>query len=291
MCRGRNAVLPHGHTARLSDLGRDLRGGQHPPVSGLGALRQLDLDHLDLVVGGLFGETPGVEHAVGRPAAEIARPDLPDQIAAARDCLTENGGLHGGSADAPSIGINVAEKGVAWRRLTVHGTPGHGSMPFKADTLVPDQDPEIVVRKMLGLYRMGQPRVSRVIDTLLRAEGALVLDPLGALIDDRALLARERLLVLVALDQVLPDLGADALEEKAHVAENGIVPQDRVVGLGHVPDADGRERRKRRHRQPEPRTDRDKRQRDHRQHHDQPKRVIPFVRCQLAHSALLFRGH
>lgn len=49
-------------------------------------------------------------------------------------CLTENGGLHGGSADAPSIGINVAEKGVAWRRLTVHGTPGHGSMPFKADS-------------------------------------------------------------------------------------------------------------------------------------------------------------
>ena len=47
--------------------------------------------------------------------------------------LTENGGLHGGPADRPSIGINVAEKGVAWRRLTVHGTPGHGSMPFKAD--------------------------------------------------------------------------------------------------------------------------------------------------------------
>ena len=31
------------------------------------------------------------------------------------------------------IGVNVAEKGVAWRRLRVRGTPGHGSMPFRID--------------------------------------------------------------------------------------------------------------------------------------------------------------
>ncbi len=47
--------------------------------------------------------------------------------------LTENGGLHSGPADAPFISVNVAEKGVAWRRLTVRGTPGHGSMPFRGD--------------------------------------------------------------------------------------------------------------------------------------------------------------
>jgi acetylornithine deacetylase/succinyl-diaminopimelate desuccinylase-like protein len=47
--------------------------------------------------------------------------------------LTESGGLHSGPADAPFIGVNVAEKGVAWRRLTVRGTPGHGSMPFRSD--------------------------------------------------------------------------------------------------------------------------------------------------------------
>lgn len=50
--------------------------------------------------------------------------------------LTENGGLHGGSADAPTITLRVGEKGVAWRRLRVRGTPGHGSMPFKADNAV-----------------------------------------------------------------------------------------------------------------------------------------------------------
>jgi len=47
--------------------------------------------------------------------------------------LTENGGLHSGSPEAPRIGINVAEKGVAWRRLRVKGTPGHGSRPFRGD--------------------------------------------------------------------------------------------------------------------------------------------------------------
>jgi acetylornithine deacetylase/succinyl-diaminopimelate desuccinylase-like protein len=47
--------------------------------------------------------------------------------------LTESGGLHDGPAEAPAIGITVAEKGVAWRRLRVRGTPGHGSMPFRID--------------------------------------------------------------------------------------------------------------------------------------------------------------
>jgi len=47
--------------------------------------------------------------------------------------LTESGGLHSGSVDSPSVIINVGEKGVAWRRLRVRGTPGHGSMPFGSD--------------------------------------------------------------------------------------------------------------------------------------------------------------
>jgi len=47
--------------------------------------------------------------------------------------LTENGGLvssHGGELN---VTVHVGEKGVAWRRLRVTGTPGHGSMPYGAD--------------------------------------------------------------------------------------------------------------------------------------------------------------
>jgi acetylornithine deacetylase/succinyl-diaminopimelate desuccinylase-like protein len=47
--------------------------------------------------------------------------------------LTESGGLHDGPSEAPTIGVTVGEKGVAWRRLRVRGTPGHGSMPFRID--------------------------------------------------------------------------------------------------------------------------------------------------------------
>ena len=47
--------------------------------------------------------------------------------------LTENGGLHSGTEGAPVISVNVAEKGASWRRLTVRGTPGHGSMPYRTD--------------------------------------------------------------------------------------------------------------------------------------------------------------
>ena len=48
--------------------------------------------------------------------------------------LTEMGGWpHGGGR---KVGICVGEKGIAWRRLTVKGTPGHGSMPYGADNAV-----------------------------------------------------------------------------------------------------------------------------------------------------------
>ena len=47
--------------------------------------------------------------------------------------LTENGGLHSGGPSSPAIGVNIGEKGVAWRRLRLSGRPGHGSMPFRSD--------------------------------------------------------------------------------------------------------------------------------------------------------------
>lgn len=50
--------------------------------------------------------------------------------------LTESGGLHGGSTATPTVGVRVGEKGVAWRRLTIGGTPGHGSRPFKSDNAI-----------------------------------------------------------------------------------------------------------------------------------------------------------
>ena len=50
--------------------------------------------------------------------------------------LTEFGGV---PADLPAgrrLVIATSEKGIAWRRLVVRGTPGHGSMPWGADNAV-----------------------------------------------------------------------------------------------------------------------------------------------------------
>lgn len=48
--------------------------------------------------------------------------------------LTEMGGWP--SPDGRKVGVSIGEKGIAWRRLRVGGTPGHGSMPFRSDNAV-----------------------------------------------------------------------------------------------------------------------------------------------------------
>jgi acetylornithine deacetylase/succinyl-diaminopimelate desuccinylase-like protein len=47
--------------------------------------------------------------------------------------LTESGGIPTDTPAGRRIVMMSGEKGIGWRRLTVHGTPGHGSMPYGAD--------------------------------------------------------------------------------------------------------------------------------------------------------------
>ncbi len=81
----------------------------------------------DILYFGVADEEAGSAHG-----AQWFADNDPDAIRADY-VLTENGGLHGGSATKPNIGVNIGEKGVAWRRLRVKGRPGHGSMPFRSD--------------------------------------------------------------------------------------------------------------------------------------------------------------
>ncbi len=104
---GDTQSMPHRHAARLCDLGRDLGGGQHAAMPRLGALAQLDLDQLDLFVLGLLGEAFGVERAVVVAAAEIAGPDLVDQIAAALAVIAADPALAGVMGKAAHLGTLV----------------------------------------------------------------------------------------------------------------------------------------------------------------------------------------
>jgi acetylornithine deacetylase/succinyl-diaminopimelate desuccinylase-like protein len=47
--------------------------------------------------------------------------------------ITESGGWTVSGPAGDRVVVTVGEKGTAWRRLWIHGTPGHGSMPFGAD--------------------------------------------------------------------------------------------------------------------------------------------------------------
>ena len=84
--------------------------------------------------------------------------------------LTENGGTvneHGGRM---TVNVHVGEKGVAWRRLRVKGTPGHGSMPYGADNAL--------VKAAHIIQRLADYRPSPYVDELWRNfVGALDLEP------------------------------------------------------------------------------------------------------------------
>jgi acetylornithine deacetylase/succinyl-diaminopimelate desuccinylase-like protein len=73
--------------------------------------------------------------------------------------LTELGGWSAVGHDGTRrVTVNVGEKGLAWRRLRVRGTPGHGSMPFGSDNaLVKAAE---VVRRLAG-YRTA-PHLSDI---------------------------------------------------------------------------------------------------------------------------------
>ena len=67
--------------------------------------------------------------------------------------LTELGGWSSvGGDNVRRVVVNTGEKGIAWRRIRVTGTPSHGSMPFGADNALV-KAAEVVRR--LAQYRPG----------------------------------------------------------------------------------------------------------------------------------------
>ncbi len=93
--------------------------------------------------------------------------------------LTEFGGLPTATPDGKKITMAAGEKGLGWRRLTIKGTPGHGSMPFGADNAL-IKAAEVVrrladYRPAAKLTEMWQHQVSTL--TLDDDTKAALLDP------------------------------------------------------------------------------------------------------------------
>ena len=84
--------------------------------------------------------------------------------------LTENGGIVSQRGDELNVTVHVGEKGVAWRRLRVKGTPGHGSMPYGADNAL--------VKAAHVVSRLAEYRPAPYVDDLWRGfVSSLELDP------------------------------------------------------------------------------------------------------------------
>jgi len=74
------------------------------------------------------------EEALGIHGAKWLLDNEPDAVRSDY-VVTESGGFRMPlpSASGPKLPIMVGEKGTYWCRIRVHGTPGHGSMPFRTD--------------------------------------------------------------------------------------------------------------------------------------------------------------
>ena len=127
---------------RNDPFGGEIIGGE---VWGRGAIDMLNLTSSMAVVfrrladegfrpkGDLIYFGVGDEEAGGVWGAEWMADNHWDAIKADY-VLTELGGWSSLSRDGTrNVTVNIGEKGLAWHRLRVTGTPGHGSMPFGAD--------------------------------------------------------------------------------------------------------------------------------------------------------------
>ncbi len=132
--------------------------------------------------------------------------------------LTENGGLHSGSAEAPYIGINVGEKGVAWRRLRVRGVPGHGSMPFRSDNAL--------VKAARVVQRLADYRPAPRLHELWRER----VSTLG--VDDET---QRLLLDPAALDEVLDSMPARSAAPHLHACTHTTFSCNVVQGSATTP--------------------------------------------------------
>ena len=105
----------------------------------------------DEEAGGTWGAEWMVEHHWDAIAADFV--------------LTELGGWSATGPDGHrTVTVNVGEKGLAWRRLRVHGTPGHGSMPFGADNAL--------IKAAEIVRRLSTFRPAAHIDDIWRAQVA-----------------------------------------------------------------------------------------------------------------------
>ena len=228
-------------TPRISAIsGLTLAAGSTPPWPGLAPW--LSLISIILICGlaAAAANLSGSNPPSGRAAAEIARADLPDDVAAALAVIGAVAALAGVVREAAERRALVeradrvgAERAEAHRR----NIEDRGRIGLPARRAA-DRDAELLGLDRPGRDRMAQPFIALGVDVELGAERALVQRHLGALIDDRALRARERQAVGLALEEILPHLRPEFLEQEPQMRRDRIVAQHRMALLDEIVNAE-----------------------------------------------------
>ena len=204
-------------------------------MAGLGALAELDLNEFDLRVGGVGLELFGVEGTVVVAAAKVARGHFPDQVATVLAVVHRDGAFARVVGKAAALGARVERlDGVGAQGPKAHGRDVEHARAVRLRGVGPDGDAKVVAGHGAGCDRMRHPLVPFGIGVTLRAKRVLVRIALGALVDERALRPRERRSLVVALNKVLANLGPDEFEHEAQVPNDGVVAQNRALGLQQV---------------------------------------------------------
>ena len=111
---GRGAIDMLNLTATMAVATRRLRTSDWRPRGTLIYLAVADEE-----AGGFLGAGHLVEHHADAVTCDYV--------------ITESGGVPIPTKSGHTLKVTVGEKGGNWRRLVVHGTPGHGSRPFRTD--------------------------------------------------------------------------------------------------------------------------------------------------------------
>ena len=248
MTRRADAVLADAHPAGRRDLGRHLGAGQQAAESRFRALAQLDLDGADGGTAHEVLEAVEVETALLVATAEVRRADLEDQLAAVAVVRRES--PFAGVVQAPGESGSTVEglDGRAGERAEAHGRDVHHRVRAERVPSVPRATEDLGGREhdlVSGCRSGGRHGTAEVavvddrvpggeLDVVVGPEAEVVVLLLGRGIHPPALVAGEGAFLVVARNHVLPQFGADRLEEVSGVADHREVAQQRVFSLERV---------------------------------------------------------
>ncbi len=94
--------------------------------------------------------------------------------------ITESGGFQMATDEGPRLPVMTDEKGTYWSKLTVRGTPGHGSQPFRTDNAlvtaaevvrrIAEYRPETYIGETWRRFVEGMHYPPEFADALLKAD-------------------------------------------------------------------------------------------------------------------------